>query len=151
NAFIAADALHFTTALHATSDVTLTVTIDDDGNTGSDPGSSGTDDSEAATATITLVVTALNDAPVNTVPVSQTVDQNGSLVFSPSNGNAISVSDVDAGGGTIRVSLAATNGLLTLSGITGLNFLAGDGTDDGTVTFDGTLADINQALNGLLF
>ena len=151
NAFIAAGNMSFTTALDETDDVTLTVHIDDGGNTGIDPGNSGTDDSEAATTTVTITVTALNDAPVNTVPVSQTIDQNEPLVFSTGNGNAISVSDVDAGGGVIRVTLTATNGLLTLSGTAGLHFLTGSGTGDGTVTFDGTLAGINPALNGLAF
>jgi len=151
NAFVAAGNISFTAALDETDDVMLTVHIDDGGNTGIDPGNSGTDDSEAATTTATITVTALNDAPVNAVPVSQTIDQNETLVFSTGNGNAISVSDVDAGGGVIRVSLTATNGLLTLSGTAGLNFLAGSGTGDGTLTFDGTLADVNQALNGLAF
>ncbi|PPK99905.1 Ig-like domain-containing protein [Parapedobacter indicus] len=149
NAFIAAGNVGFTTVLDETDDVTLTVHIDDGGNTGTDPGNSGTDDSEAATTTVTITVTAQNDAPINTVPGSQTIDQDQSLVFSTANGNAISVADVDAGGGTIQVTLTASNGLLALAGTTGLTFAVGSGAGDATMTFSGTITDINVALDGL--
>ncbi|WP_257666067.1 BspA family leucine-rich repeat surface protein [Parapedobacter tibetensis] len=151
NLFIVASGLNFTTALNATNNVTLTVSIDDGGHTGADPGNSGTGSSEADATTVTLMVTAINDAPVNTVPAAQSVDQDGVLVFSSGNGNAISISDVDAGGGTVQVTLTASNGLMTLAGTTGLSFITGDGTNDGTITFEGTIADINLALNGVLF
>jgi len=144
NAFFAASQVSFLTALNATSNVVLTVEIDDGGNTGS--GGSQND-----STTVTLVVSAVNDAPVNTVPGAQSVDQDGVLIFSSGNGNPISVSDVDAGGASVRVSLTASNGLITLGGTTGLSFIAGTGTADSTMTFEGTLADINTALNGLAF
>src|SRR5439155_23447019 len=66
-------------------------------------------------------------------------------------GNLISVGDVDAGGGQIQVTLTATNGTLTLAGLTGLTFTTGDGTSDATMTFTGTLVDINAALDGMAF
>ncbi len=144
NAFIAASGISFTTASNATANVTLTVTIDDGGNTGS--GGAQTD-----TTTVTLTVTAVNDAPVNSIPTAQDVDQDDDLVFNSGNGNLISISDVDAGGGTVRVTLTATNGLISLGGTSGLVFSVGDGTSDATMTFDGTIADINNALNGLVF
>ena len=149
NAFIAAGNVGFITALDATDDVTLTVHIDDGGNTGTDPGNSGTDDSEAATTTVTITIVAQNDAPVNTVPGSQIINQDEPLVFSTGNGNAIAVADVDAGGGTIQVTLTASNGLLTLAGTTGLTFMSGSGINGATVTFAGTITDINAALEGL--
>ncbi|NWL78815.1 hypothetical protein DM872_18380 [Pseudomonas taiwanensis] len=151
NAFIAASGLSFTTASNATANVTLTVAIDDGGNTGSDPGLSGTGSSEAASTTLTLAVAAVNDAPVNSAPANATVDQDDTLVFSSGNGNLITISDVDAGGGTVRVTLTATNGLITLSSLTGLVFTVGTGTGDASMTFDGSIADINNALNGLSF
>jgi hypothetical protein len=144
NAFIAASTLTFTTATNATSNVVLTVTIDDGGNTGSGGAKSDTD-------TVTLTVTAVNDAPVNTVPGIQTVNQDSALVFSSDNSNAIAVADVDAGGGTVRVTLTATNGKITLSGTTGLSFIVGSGANDATMTFEATLAQLNTALNGLVF
>ena len=106
---------------------------------------------ESATATVSITVTAVNDPPVNTVPASQATDQNTTLVFSAANSNAISVADVDAGTDPLRVTLTATNGTLTLGGTNGLTFTAGDGTDDATMTFAGTTADLNTALAGLAF
>jgi hypothetical protein len=151
NAFIAASGVTFTTASNASSNVTLTVAIDDGGNTGADPGLTGTGSSEADSETVTLAVSAVNDAPVNGLPVAQSVQQDGTLVFNAGNSNLISIGDVDAGGSTMRVTLTASNGLLTLSGITGLSFGVGSGTGDATMTFDGTMVDINNALNGMSF
>jgi hypothetical protein len=144
NAFIAASSISFTTATNATSNVTLSVAINDGGNSGS--GGAQTD-----STTVTLTVTAVNDAPVNSIPAAQSVDQDSSLVFNSGNGNLISISDVDAGSNTVRVTLTATNGLLTLGSTSGLVFLVGSGTADGTLTVEGSLADINNALNGLTF
>ncbi|PWC19071.1 hypothetical protein DDT52_12275, partial [Brenneria roseae subsp. roseae] len=151
NAFIAASNVTFTTASHATGNVTLTVTIDDGGNTGLDPGNSGTDSSEAATSTLTLTVTAVNDAPVNNVPGAQNVAQDGILVFNSANGNLISVSDVDIGSNSMSITLAATHGVLTLSSVTGLTFFVGSGTGNATMSFSGSLSDINSALNGMYY
>ena len=63
-------------------------------------------------ATRNIAVTAVNDAPVNTVPGPQTGIEDTDFVFSTANGNAISVADVDAGSNSIQVTLAATNATL---------------------------------------
>ncbi|HET9188106.1 MAG TPA: hypothetical protein VFN80_09140, partial [Acidothermaceae bacterium] len=57
NAFIAASNVAYTSAANATADVTLTAGIDDNGNSGS--GGARQD-----SATVTLSVTAVNDAPL---------------------------------------------------------------------------------------
>ncbi len=106
-------------------------------------------DSNIASRTIT--VTAINDAPVNSVPASQATAMNTAKVFSTANGNLISTSDVDAGSSLVQVQLVSTNGTTTLSGISGLTFSAGDGTADATMTFTGTIANVNAALAGLSF
>jgi len=114
---------------------------------------------QSAPVSFTITVNSVNDPPVNTVPGPQSTNQNTPLVFSSGNGNQISVADVDAGGNTIQVTLTATNGTLTLSTTAGLNFSfsdgngtgAGDGTNDATMTFRGTITDINAALNGMTF
>lgn len=93
----------------------------------------------------------LNSAPVNTVPGNQVVDEDGALVFSTGNGNQILISDTDAGGNSLQVKLSSTNGVLTLGGMTGLVFVEGDGTADNSMTFEGTISDINAALDGLKF
>ncbi|GAB3626851.1 hypothetical protein GCM10027419_17020 [Pandoraea terrae] len=127
-----------TSEIPNTSNRTISFTVND-----------GTSDSSAATKTAS--VTAVNDSPINTVPAAQNVNQNSSLTFNTSNGNQISVSDIDSGGGVERVTLTATNGRVTLSGTTGLSFIAGTGTGDATMTFEGTLTNINVALNGLVY
>ena len=101
--------------------------------------------------TLTFDVDAVNDAPVNSVPGSQFVDEDTPLVFNSANGNLISVSDVDAGTNELQIHLTATNGLLTLSQTTGLSFVSGNGTNDAVMVFTGTLANINAALDGLIF
>jgi CSLREA domain-containing protein len=107
---------------------------------------------ESAPATVSIDITAVNDAPANTVPGAQTTNQNTPLVLSAANSNAISVSDVDAGTDPLRVTLVGSNGSLTLGTTAGLTFTTGDGTDDVTMTFTGTNANINAALgSGLTF
>ena len=105
----------------------------------------------AASAELATSIGAVNDAPVNNIPGIQYTDTNTALVFDAINGNLISLSDVDAGAGALEVTLTATDGRLTLSGTTGLSFSVGDGSNDYDMTFTGTLADINSALDGLYF
>ncbi len=93
----------------------------------------------------------VNEVPVNAVPVAQTTNQDTTLVFSSGTSNQISISDPDAGSGELKITLTATNGTVTLFGTTGLTFSIGDGTADASMTFVGTIANINTALNGLMF
>ncbi|HUQ31150.1 MAG TPA: tandem-95 repeat protein, partial [Pyrinomonadaceae bacterium] len=105
----------------------------------------------SAEATVSITVNAVNDAPVNTVPGAQSVVKNGALPFSAANSNLIAIADVDAGAGPVKVTLTATNGSITLSGIAGLSFTVGDGTSDPTMTFTGAITNINAALSGMTF
>jgi hypothetical protein len=105
--------------------------------------------SNAAMSTVN--VTAANDAPVNAVPAAQATALNTPLVFSVANGNAIVVSDADAGAAPLEVTLTVSNGRLTLAATAGLTFATGNGIGDRTMTFTGTLASINAALDGLRF
>ncbi len=109
-------------------------------------GKGGTD---TATVTITVTPDATNDAPVNSVPGNQTTGEDTPLVFSASGGNRIIVHD-DSGGNPIEVTLSTTNGTVTLATTAGLTITDGaDGT--ALVTFEGTLNDINTALDGLTY
>jgi hypothetical protein len=103
------------------------------------------------TAAKTVSVTAVNDAPVNSVPGTQSTYTSTAEVFSVGNSSLISISDVDAASASVQVQLVSTNGATTLSGVTGLTFTVGDGTADATMTFTGTIANINTALAGLSF
>jgi VCBS repeat-containing protein len=96
-------------------------------------------------------VTSVNDVPNISAPASQTVAEDGTLTFSSAGANAIAVNDLDAGANPVRLTLTATNGTLTLFQTTGLSFTGGDGTGDAIMTFTGTIADINAALNGLRY
>ena len=105
---------------------------------------------------VAITVNAVNDNPVNTVPGTQTSVEDTAKIFSAANGNAISIADVDAGGAIVQVSLdsrvdGVPTGTITVSGTTGLTFTTGDGSGDGNMTFQGTMANINAALDGLSF
>ena len=102
--------------------------------------------------TFAVTVAPTNDAPVNSVPGSQSAGVTGDLVFSAANGNAISIADVDAGSEDLEVSLSVTHGTLTLAQTAGLAFTGpADGTSDMTMTFTGAPSDVNAALNGLTY
>ncbi|UQR61116.1 VCBS domain-containing protein [Bradyrhizobium sp. C-145] len=103
------------------------------------------------TASSTVNVFAVNDAPVNSIPGAQGVGINTSFSFSSANGSAVSISDVDVGAGSEKVTLSVSHGTLTLSTTSGLSFTAGDGTSDASMTFSGTITSINNALNGLVY
>jgi hypothetical protein len=136
--------LTFTPVANQSGSALITVTVNDGGGTAN----GGV---ETVVRTFTVTVNAVNDAPVNSVPGAQGTDADTPLTFSAANSNLISISDVDAGAAAMRVTLSATNGTLTLSSTAGLAFTAGDGTADATMTFTGTLAAINAALNGMVF
>ncbi|WP_232315199.1 beta strand repeat-containing protein, partial [Oceanibaculum pacificum] len=127
NAFIAASNVTFTTASNATADVTLTVSINDDGNSGS-----GGELSDSGT--VTLDVTAVNDAPVVTAPDSLTVTEDVAGAVTD-----ISFSDVDAGSGDAIATLSVASG--TLAATSGAGVTVG-GTAS-ALTLTGTVADIN--------
>src|SRR5205085_413753 len=99
----------------------IQLTTEDLGNNGSGGNLSDTD-------TIAVNVVAANDAPVIAVPGAQNTDEDTSLVFSAGNGNLISIADLDAASGLLRVVLAVDHGTLTLGSLAGLTFVSGDGT-----------------------
>ena len=66
------------------------------------------------------------------------------------NGNAISVADVNAGTASEQLSLSITNGTLTLASTKGLTITSGKNSS-ASMTFKGTLTNLNAALNGLKF
>ena len=107
-------------------------------------------DLDASPNTLTINVTAVNDAPVNTVPGAQTTPEDTALVFSAGTGNLVAIADVDAGAGLVDVTLTVTNGTLTLAGTAGLAFQAGaNGT--ATMTVRGSIVDLNAAMDGMSY
>src|SRR5439155_1685699 len=143
--------LSYSPAANYNGSDTLSLTTNDQGNTGSGGAQSDTD-------TVALTVNAVNDAPVNSVPGAQSTNEDTAKVFSNGNGNALSVADVDVAetvGGELKLTLSVSHGTLTLSGTSGLSFAcgtcAGDGSSDASMTFTGSAANVNAALNGLSY
>jgi hypothetical protein len=78
-----------------------------------------------------------------------TVAEDTALVFSSADHNALTVSDVDGGSGSETVTLSVAHGMLALATLAGLTGVTGN--DTGSVTFSGTIADLNAALDGLTY
>jgi len=108
----------------------------------------GTTPWSTGTVALSETINAVDDAPVNHVPGTQTVAEDASLTFSSGNANAITVSDVDTASGSVTVTLTAAHGTLTLGGTTNL-VVGGNGT--GSVQLTGTLADVNAGLQGTVY
>jgi hypothetical protein len=102
-------------------------------------------------ATVIITIDPVNDAPQHVLPNSQTTARNRALEFSAAEGNGISIADVDAGTSVMEVTLTVSNGTLTLDTTSGLTFIVGNGANDATMTFRGTMASINTALDGLVY
>jgi T1SS-143 domain-containing protein len=101
---------------------------------------------DGTSQTLDITINGADDAPVNAVPGAQTVLNIATLVLSAANHDAITVSDVD--NTTLTETLSVLHGTLTLGG-TGVTGLSGNGT--ATVTFSGTQAQIDTALDGLTY
>lgn len=112
---------------------------------------SGAGGPQSTSRSVFIDVMPVNDAPQVIWPGPQSTLEDTALVFSNGTGNVIRVDDVDAGSSDIQVSLGATDGTLTLADVAGLSFTTGDGTSDTVVSFTGTIARVNAALDGLRF
>ena len=135
----------FTPASNYNGTVTFTYVVND---------SAASPNTHTSTGTATITVSAVNDPPVNQVPGPITMDEDTILSFEGS--GSISVSDVDAPAGQTaieQVTLTATHGTLTLGQPTGngLTYVTGDGTNDDTMKFTGTLQQMNAAMAGMVF
>ncbi|RLS75286.1 MAG: DUF2341 domain-containing protein, partial [Planctomycetota bacterium] len=91
--------------------------------------------------------TAINDTPVVTPSAPLIVLEDTSGVIS------LFVTDPDAGSGSLKVTLNLSNasGTITLGSTTGLSFSIGDGTLDTSMSFTGTLTDLNNALASITY
>ena len=89
-------------------------------------------------ATVSIQVNAVNDAPVNHMPVSYTMSEDGSLKLS-----GLAVSDVDASSGSVTVTLAVQEGSLVAASAAGVTV---SGSSSNTLVLTGSLTDINAFL-----
>ena len=113
---------------------TLSISVNDQGNTGSGG-------AKINSKSIGITVAAVNDAPVLTVPGSQTADESSSLPIS-----GVTVADVDAASGAVKITMSVIHGRMTFAQTSGLTFTTGDGTSDTSMVFTGTLTHVNAAL-----
>ena len=124
--------------------VQLTIEVSDQGSTGA-----GGEQIDTEIIDINVASDGTNDAPKIIKPGNQNTIEDQPLFFSAANANQIQLED-DAGNLPIEVTLGITDGTLTLSGTTGLTFFGG-GNGTASMTFQGTVADINAALDGMFY
>ncbi|HEY9763093.1 MAG TPA: VCBS domain-containing protein, partial [Trichocoleus sp.] len=106
-------------------------------------------DLDGLTSNTTLIITinGADDAPVNTVPTTQTVNESAPLLFTGL--NAISVNDID--GNLTSTQLTVTNGKITVDLISGGAQITSGTNGSSTLTLSGTQTQINAALATLRY
>ncbi|BAN26672.1 outer membrane adhesin like protein [Caballeronia insecticola] len=120
----------------------LAVRIDSDAAT--PLGTVGFTLADGGTASANAGYVEQNDAPVNALPASPAGLEDTTLSLA-----GITVSDVDAGSGTLQVSLDVVHGTLFLSALPAGVTQSGERT--ATLTLTGTLASLNSALANLQY
>ncbi|HWF74386.1 MAG TPA: Ig-like domain-containing protein [Solirubrobacteraceae bacterium] len=99
----------------------------------------------------TVTVLSVNQPPTLSVPGSQQAGNNpNALVFSTGNSNAITAGDGDAGTGPVKVAASVSHATLTLGSTAGLTINAGS-NGSSSVTFTGTVSNVNAALAGMSY
>ena len=124
---------------------TLSLTVDDQGNTGTDPGLTGTAASEEGSASVVINITSVNDAPKNTVPGTQTALEETPLAIT-----GISISDADENGGNLTTRLQVSNGTLNIT-LSGGAIISSGINNSGDLTIQGSRVDINTVLASLTY
>lgn len=118
----------------------LSITVNDQGNSG--PGAPRTD-AKARSFTVTPV----NDPPAISLPTA-------TLAATPASSTPVSdlfITDIDAGSGSLKVTLAVNNGSLFMTALNGLRFASGKGNGKKLVEFTANLARTNAALASLSY
>lgn len=123
----------YTSALNASGNVTLTIAINDNGNTGTGGARSDSD-------TSTLNISAVNDAPVNTLPASFTIVEDTTTALI-----GMSIADVDAASANLTFNLQVPNGQGTLTA-SNAGSVSVTGSATPSLTLSGTLSNLNAYL-----
>ncbi|MCH2208316.1 MAG: tandem-95 repeat protein [Lentisphaerales bacterium] len=105
---------------------------------------SGADNSESEPAQVTIMVTAVNDSPEITAPETVSLDEDSSVKIT-----GISVSDVDATGEDVTLTLSVTEGSISFaSGIVdGVSADQITQVNSSSLSVTATLAEIQASLN----
>jgi len=108
-----------------------------------------TNDGGTTTATRPLLVVAGDGPPGIEAPGTQYTTSD--LVFSEANDNGITVIDPGVGDLPVQIALTARKGSLTLANSDGVAFTLGSSSGSLAVQFEGSLNEVNPALQGLRF
>jgi hypothetical protein len=135
NLTAALSGLTFTPTTGYSGSAALALTLTDSGN------------SLSGSANVAITV---NSLPAVSAPASEKMLENTSLTFSSNNSDAITVTDAAASGTSDSVTLTVLHGRLVLGSTTGITITSG-ANNSASVTFKGTLANLNAALNGLIY
>ncbi|MFK7733704.1 MAG: cadherin-like domain-containing protein [Pseudomonadales bacterium] len=133
-------------ALNPSPSTTITVTVNDLGNIGSDPGISGDSSSEEGSNSQLIDLTGVNNDPFN---AGSLPSQLGAIedVDSYLDLSLLEIVDADASGGSLSLTITtSTGGLLTASNDSDV-VLGGNGS--GTLTISGTSNTINNYLDSI--
>ena len=98
------------------------------------------------TRTFTFSLLPVNDTPAITIPPTQSANEDEDTTIT-----GITVSDVDVGTAALEATISVSNGTLSLVNTAGITIIAGDGTDDQTIIFTGTITDIDDTLSELIY
>ncbi|MGD7037264.1 VCBS domain-containing protein, partial [Alkalicoccus sp. WONF2802] len=101
---------------------------------------------------VTLTVTDVNDAPTIVAPVPQTVDEDGVLTITGLSFDDVDISgraDGDTSNDSVTITLEVAHGTLTLTNTDGITFVGDSANEGASLTFYGTLTDVNAAVAGL--
>ena len=99
---------------------------------------------------VVFTINSLSSPPSISAPATASLAENTSLVFSTGSGNAITVADSNAGSNVEQLTLTVTKGTVSLATTSGITVTSG-ANGSALMTLQGTLANLNAALNGLQF
>jgi hypothetical protein len=102
-------------------------------------------DSQAGTGNVAIAVN-----PFVTSPATASVLENSTYAFSTAGQNALTITDGAASANSESMTLTVLHGKLTLSTTSGVTVASGT-NGSSSMTVKGTLANLNTALNGLVY
>ncbi|WPO97712.1 Ig-like domain-containing protein [Pseudomonas sp. HR96] len=106
-------------------------------------------DGGAATGVIAVNLISVPHLPTLTLPSIPLLAEDTPLIFANLLGQKLSVGDID--GQVLDLKLSVPVGTFTLGTTAGLTLTQGTGTNDSTLEVHGSVADINAALNSLVY
>ncbi len=141
----ALDGLYYTADPDFYGSDTLSITADD--LSGS---ADGTDHTTTSSVSITVLTPPSLSVPGDQVMAAFGGDAGGAVTFSAANGSAITVGDSNSAVSILQVALSDNYGNLDLADTSGITFDEGSNNSQ-SFTIEGTVADLNNALDGLTY